>query len=293
MDTKQKNTSFRVEESSELMRFLLARMPDKSRNTIKSLLIHRQVSVNNQIATQYNHPLLKGQQVSIKLTKTEGDVKYHGLKIIFEDEHLIVIEKEAGLLSIATEKERRETAYFILTEHVRKTNPRNRVFIIHRLDKDASGIMMFAKSIKIQELMQKNWKTDCNKRRYTIVVEGKPEKEEGTIISWLKENTAMIMYSCKYDNGGQMAVTHYKLIRSNDDFSMLDVVIDTGRKNQIRVHMQELKHSIVGDKKYGSKTNPIYRMGLHAHMLSFRHPVSNEEMYFETPVPNSFLSIFR
>jgi 23S rRNA pseudouridine1911/1915/1917 synthase len=292
MQQKHKITSFTVDGPSQLMKFLLAKMPEKRHSTIKSLLTHRQVSVNNQIITQYDHPVHTGQQITINLVRTEVGDKYHGLKILFEDEHLIIIEKDAGLLSIASEKEKHETAYYILSEHVKKANRRNRIFIIHRLDREASGIMMFAKSLNIQEIMQKNWKTAGNKRKYTVIVEGKPEKDEGTIISWLKENAVFLMYSCKYDNGGQMAVTHYKVLMSIDDFSMLEVVIDTGRKNQIRVHMQELKHSIVGDKKYGATSNPIYRMGLHAHMLSFRHPVTEEEMYFESPLPKSFLKLF-
>jgi len=159
------------------------------------------------------------------------------------------------------------------------------------LDKDASGVMMFAKSINVQEIMQRNWQQNIVDRRYSVLVEGKIENDEGTHISWLKESSALIMYSYKWDNGGQKAITHYKVISKNEDYSLLEVKIDTGRKNQIRVHMKDLNHSIVGDKKYGSTQNPIKRMGLHAMSLAFTHPITNENLKFESPVPKSFLSL--
>jgi len=290
-DPKQKKNIFPVIEPSELMKFLVEQMPDKSRTTIKSFLAHKQVSVDNQIITQYNYQLRSSQQVKLNFGKTQEIIKYKGLKILFEDDDIIVIDKEPRLLSIATEKERKETAYFILTEHVRKMGRNNRVFIVHRLDKDASGVMMFAKSINIQEIMQRNWQQNIVDRKYAVLVEGKMENDEGTHISWLKESSALIMYSYKFDNGGQKAITHYKVISKNDDYSLLEVKIDTGRKNQIRVHMKDLNHSIVGDKKYGSTQNPIKRMGLHAMSLEFTHPVTNENLKFESPIPKSFLSL--
>jgi 23S rRNA pseudouridine1911/1915/1917 synthase len=290
---KSKEISLVVTEASELMKFLIEQMQDKSRNTIKSLLIHKQVSVDKHVVSKYNYPLLPGQQVKITQgKKVEEIVKYHGLKILFEDPYIIVIEKDAGLLSIATEKERRNTAYFILTEHVRKTNRSNRVYVVHRLDKDASGVMMFAKSMEMQETLQRNWEKAKVDRRYAVLVEGKMENEEGTHVTWLKESSALIVYSYNFDNGGQKAITHYKVIKSNEEYSLLEVKIDTGRKNQIRVHMKDLGHSIVGDKKYGSTQNPIRRMGLHARSLAFQHPSTSDEMHFETNIPNSFLSIF-
>ncbi|HNW99712.1 MAG TPA: RluA family pseudouridine synthase [Bacteroidales bacterium] len=290
-DSKQKEIFFTVMEQSELMKFLIAKMPDKSRTTIKSYLSHRQVSVNGQIISQFNHLLNTEDKVKINFGKVAEIVKYKGLKIIFEDDDIIVIEKEPGLLSIATEKERQETAYFILLEHVRIADRNNRVYILHRLDKDASGIMIFAKSEKIQELIQRNWKQNIVERKYAVLVEGKMENDEGTHISWLKESSALIMYSYQFDNGGQKAITHYNVIKKNDNYSLLEVKIDTGRKNQIRVHMQDLKHSIVGDKKYGSTQNPIKRMGLHAMSLALKHPVTNENLKFESPIPQSFLKL--
>jgi 23S rRNA pseudouridine1911/1915/1917 synthase len=289
---KNKTFCFQVVEKNLLMKFLLTQMPDKSRNTIKSLLAHRQVSVNNQIISKFDYPLEPDQQVKVNWNKVEEVPHYHGLKILYEDTSIIVIDKQSGLLSIATAKERQQTAYFILTEHVRKVNRKNRVYIVHRLDKDSSGVMMFAKSVEIQEKLQNDWQKAVIDRRYVVVVEGIVENTEGTITSWLKESSALIMYSYKYDNGGQKAITHYNVLKKSEDFTLLDIKLETGRKNQIRVHAQSIGHSIIGDKKYGATQNPIKRLGLHALLLAFKHPITGEDMRFETPIPKSFLSLF-
>lgn len=274
------------------MKFLLTQMPDKSRNTIKSILAHRQISVNNQVITKFDYPLEAGQQVKVNWNKVEEEPRYNGLKILYEDPYIIVIDKQAGLLSIATAKERQQTAYFILTEHVRKVNRKNRVYIVHRLDKDSSGVMMFAKSIEVQEILQRDWEKAVIDRKYVVVVEGMVEEPQGTIISWLKESSALIMYSCKFDNGGQKAITHYQVLKKSEDYTLLEAKLETGRKNQIRVHMQSIGHSIIGDKKYGSTQNPIKRLGLHALLLAFKHPVTGEEMRFETNIPKNFSCLF-
>jgi len=289
---KNKSLCFQVVEKALLMKFLLAQMPDKSRNTIKSILAHRQVSVNNQVISKFDYPLEPGQQVKVNWNKVEEVPRYNGLKILYEDQYIIVIDKQPGLLSIATAKERQQTAYFILTEHVRKTNRKNRIYIVHRLDKDSSGVMMFAKSIEIQEKLQNDWQKAIIDRRYVVVVEGIVENMKGTITSWLKESSALIMYSYKFDNGGQKAITHYNVLKKSEDYTLLEATLETGRKNQIRVHMQSLGHSIIGDKKYGATQNPIKRLGLHALLLAFKHPVTGEDMRFETPIPKSFLSLF-
>lgn len=287
-----KELRFTVEEPIELMAFLIKKLPEKSRNTIKSYLIHKQVSVDRQITSQYNFMLKENQQVTIKTgSKVQETYKYNGLKIVYEDDHIIVIDKEEGLLSIATEKERKQTAYFILTEHVRKLNRKQRVYIVHRLDKDASGIMIFAKSVEMQEILQENWQKNKVSRFYAVLVEGKMENTEGTHTSWLVESKAFIMYSYPYDNGGQKAITHYKVVKSTADYSLMEVNIETGRKNQIRVHMKDLKHSIVGDKNYGATKNPIKRLGLHATSLEFIHPYTQEKMKFESPIPNCFFNL--
>lgn len=289
---KEKQTCIKVTEHTELMKFLLAQLPDKNRNKIKALLTHRQISVDNEIVTQFDHPLEIGQQVFVNWNKVQGANNLQGLKILFEDTYIVVIEKKAGLLSISTAKEKEETAYSKLSEYIKKGNPKSRIFVVHRLDKDTSGVMMFAKSEKVQQLLQNAWKEIVSERSYIAVVEGLVTKTSGVITSWLKEGKNLIMYSSHSPNDGQKAVTHYRVLKKNKNYSLLEVELETGRKNQIRVHLQELGHSIIGDKKYGATNNPISRLGLHARVLAFRHPVTGAEQRFKTPIPNEFLSLF-
>jgi 23S rRNA pseudouridine1911/1915/1917 synthase len=204
-----------------------------------------------------------------------------------------VIEKEAGMLSIATAKEKLLTTYSILSAHVKKEDPSNRIFVLHRLDRDTSGVMMFAKSEEVQEIMQKAWQEAVVRRSYIAVVEGQVEKDADTIRSFLKENKMLFMYSTKVPGEGDEAITHYKVLKRSEEFSLLEVELETGRKNQIRVHMKELGHPVAGDKKYGSKLNPLRRTCLHANILAFKHPVTGEELSFETPPPHRFLTLFQ
>jgi 23S rRNA pseudouridine1911/1915/1917 synthase len=281
-----------VTANSELLKFLIDQLKGKSRTTVKALLAHRQVSVDSHTVTQFDYPVFKGQKVAITMGKIPEEIKYKGLRILFEDPYIIVIEKEAGLLSIATAKEKLLTTYSILSGHVKRENPNNRIFVVHRLDRDTSGIMMFAKSEEVQSALQRAWQNAVVERTYVAVVEGVVENNEGTIRSFLKENKALIMYSTKVPGEGEEAITHYKVLRRGEAITLIEVKLETGRKNQIRVHMKELGHPVVGDKKYGAKTNLIGRMCLHARVLAFVHPVNNTEVRYETPVPGRFMSVF-
>jgi 23S rRNA pseudouridine1911/1915/1917 synthase len=283
-----RETRIVVTEQIELMKFLLEKLAGKGRNQIKGILARGQISVEGKKTTQYNHLLEIGQTVAISWSLVENEKPISGLKILFEDEDLIVINKEAGLLSIASEKEKSETAYHLLMVHVRRKHPKNRVFVVHRLDRDTSGVMMYAKSKEVQQSLQNSWKESVQDRRYVALVEGAVQKPDGTITSWLTESKTLKMYSSPTPNGGQKAVTHYKVLQKNKNYSLLEVQLETGRKNQIRVHMQELGHSIVGDKKYGSTQNPIGRMGLHALGITFQHPTTGQLMNFETDIPGKF-----
>jgi len=281
-----------VTKNSELLKFLIEQLKGKSRTTVKALLAHRQVSVDSHTITQFDYPVLSGQTVTITMGKIPEEIKYKGLRILFEDPYLIVIEKEAGMLSIATAKEKLLTTYSILSGHVKRENPNNRIFVVHRLDRDTSGIMMFAKSEEVQSKMQRAWHDTVIERTYVAVVEGVVENDEGTIRSFLKENKVLIMYSTKVPGEGDEAITHYKVLRRGDAITLVEVKLETGRKNQIRVHMKELGHPVVGDKKYGAKTNLIGRTCLHARVLAFTHPVNGTEVRYETPVPGRFMSVF-
>lgn len=285
------DAEWKVEEATELLKFLFEMMPSRSRKSLKGVLGRGQVYVNGEATTQFNEPLHPGDRVEIHSHFGARNVKIKGIEILHEDDDVIVIEKEAGLLSIASEKENQMTAYRQLAEHVQRSHPKNRVFVVHRLDRDTSGVMMFAKSKKVQQKLQNAWKDVVSERIYIALVEGQVD-QDGTITSWLTEDKTLTVRSSKNPNNGKKAVTHYKVLKSNRNLSLLKVHLDTGRKNQIRVHMQELGHPIVGDKKYGSRSNPIRRMGLHAHILAFRHPTTGESLRFESEVPSAFMRNF-
>jgi 23S rRNA pseudouridine1911/1915/1917 synthase len=288
-----RQTRLPVTEAAELINFLREKMPEKGRNNIKSLLTHRQVLVDEQVVTQYNHPLQMGQEVVINWSLLRAKEHEKGLKIIYEDPAIIVIDKPYGLLSMASDKEKERTAYHQLTDYVRNNNPEDRIFIVHRLDRDTSGIMVFAKNEEAKHAMQDAWKDIVVDRAYVAVVEGRVKQREGTIKSWLKETRTRLMYSSYTEGDGQEAVTDYKVLQFSSKYSLLAIRLKTGRKNQIRVHMQDIGHSIIGDKKYGAQTNPIGRLGLHAHILAFYHPVSGELMHFETELPQKFSRLFK
>jgi len=289
----QKETRLKVQEPVELMPFLLSKMGGMSRNSVKSLLAHRQIMVNGKVETQFNLLLKRNDTITVSSNRGNTELVHPKLRIIFEDEYLIVVEKKEGLLTVSTGKGEEITAFSILKNHVKRGSKQNRIYVVHRIDRETSGIIMFAKSRDIQLALQENWHRVVTRRVYVALVEGKMEKEQDTIVSWLTENEKSLkIHSSSTDNGGQQAVTHYKCIKSNDQFSLLELELETGRKNQIRVHMEYIGHPIAGDKKYGSSVSPIGRMCLHARILAFIHPVTLKEVSFETPVPRNFLTLF-
>lgn len=292
MRVSKHNTSFKVDKDNELMKFLMEKMPQNSRNNIKSLLTQRRVMIDDVIVSQYNAPLKEGQKVSITKTKITKH-KLEGVSIVYEDNDILVVEKERGILSVATQNEREKTAYNILKNYLKEKNPKDKIFVVHRLDRDTSGVMIFAKSEKAQDILQTTWNDSVKERTYVALVEGNVKKDSDTIISYLAENKAMITYSTANEEEGKKAVSHYKVLKRNKNYSLLEVNIETGRKNQIRVHMQDLGHSVVGDKKYGSTKNPIKRLGLHAHTIVFKHPITKEVLSFTSKIPEAFLSLFK
>ncbi|SFL51617.1 23S rRNA pseudouridine1911/1915/1917 synthase [Gracilibacillus orientalis] len=280
---------YEVDEPAELLTFLLAIMPQRSRNSVKSILTRGQVFVNNEEVTKHDFKLESGYTVTIQKNKAAKAATFEKMNILYEDDSIIVIEKDTGLLSVSNEKENSHTAYKQLMSYVRKINPKNRVYVVHRLDRDTSGVMLFAKSEKVKQTLQHGWKDMVKERSYVALVEGVLTKNEDTITSWLKENKTFKMFSSEKPNDGKEAITHYKVIKSNNNLSLLSVYLETGRKNQIRVHMADIGHPVVGDKKYGSKINPIGRLGLHAIVLAFKHPVTGELLRFKSNIPKVFL----
>ena len=280
--------AFEVADQSILMDFLCRVMPDRKRSSIKQLLKFGSVMVNGDVTSQFNVPLNQGDTVKVNLTRAFPVFYNRRVKIVYEDDDIIVIEKGYGLLSMGNEKIKDGTAYSILKDYLKEKDPRNKIFIIHRLDRDTSGLMMFAKTIEAKEAMQHNWNNMVLERTYLAVVEGKVEEESGTVKSYLAENSQMEVYSTDDPEKGQLAVTRWKKIASGNGYTLMEVSLDTGRKNQIRVHMKDIEHPIAGDRKYGAKSSPIHRLALHAQTLRFVHPVTRRDMRFETPIPTSF-----
>ena len=218
--------------------------------------------------------------------------KKEKLDIIYEDKHFLVVNKPSGLFTISTEKEKEKTLFHKVYEYIKKKNKNSKIFILHRLDKDTSGIIMFCKDQKLKFIIQNNWDKLVKLRQYVAVVEGIPKKEKDSLKSWLKESDRLKTYSTNEKNG-RLAITNYKLITSKNGYSLLEIEIKTGRKNQIRVQLSDERIPIIGDKKYGSKKNPINRLGLHANKMIFINPITKNEMVFETDIPDSFIKIIK
>ena len=274
-----------VKENEILIEFLKKTFSNLSKNNVKSLLHNEKVFVNGNMTTKYNYELNVGDTVEIRKKVAKN------IDIIYEDKDIIVINKPFGLLTVATEKEKNKTAYHLVMEYLKKKNKNNRIFVIHRLDKDTSGIIMFAKNERAKHLYQDNWNDIVKKRCYYAVIDGKMQKKEGTIKSYLKENGNMV-YSVK-DRSGKLAVTEYKVLKERKNISLLDINLKTGRKNQIRVHMKENKTPILGDLKYGEKSKLINRLALHAYKLELVNPVTKKLLTFEINMPNEFKMLFK
>lgn len=279
---------------TSLLDFLIASMPERKRTVVKQMLSHNQVAVNRVPTRQFDMAVKAGDIVEVNLTREFRVFSHRRLKIVYEDDYIIVVNKGYGLLSMATENDRgAETAYSILRNHLKWLNPANRLFIVHRLDRDTSGLMMFAKTEEAKIAMQHNWSNMVLSREYVCVVEGRPDPPEGIIRNYLAENAKHEMYVTDNEEEGQLAVTRYTTVKSRNGYSMLTVQLDTGRKNQIRVHMASIGCPISGDRRYGGKSSPIYRLALHARTLHFAHPITRKEMRFELPIPNGMLSLVR
>ncbi|MDE5945634.1 MAG: RluA family pseudouridine synthase [Rikenella sp.] len=280
-------------EEGTLLPFLFARFAGRSKTTVKSYLAHRQVSVNGCITTQFDTPLRPGDRVEISFGRAREAISHPMLRIVYEDDDLIVVEKRNGLLSVATDKQIMRTAYSILSEYVKREDPRRKIFVLHRLDRETSGLMMFAKSEEVKRRVQSRWEETVVERRYFAVVEGRMEQPSGTISTYLTESRAMKVYVTNREEG-KIAHTGFQVLKYSDrnDVTLLELELATGRKNQIRAHMEYVGHPIVGDKKYGSKRALIGRVALHAGVLSFIHPTSGARHDFATPIPRKFTELF-
>lgn len=285
-----KKQEYTVGEPQELLAFLMAQMPDTSRSRVKELLAHN-VYVDGRRTSQFNFPLQKGMKVSIEKASFKDRLRPRDLDIVFEDQHLLVVNKHEGLLSYS-KNPADKTVITVLNQYLDATHQRCHAHIVHRLDRDTSGLMVVSKSKEVSQRFEEDWKGMVFDRRYVAVAWGHIEPPKGEIRSWLTDGEYCVL-SSPTDNGGKLAVTHYEVRQTSRRYSLVDLKLDTGRRNQIRVHLRELKHPVVHDPMYGYKDDlsPVARLCLHAYRLCFTHPVTGKRMKYETPVPSAFMKL--
>lgn len=286
-ENKPKDLIFKVLENDTLLPFVMKKMNGISRNKAKNILSGGSISVDGKKVTQHDFELKPGMEVKIGRNQTGEPLNSHWVRIVYEDQYLFVVEKRSGILCNSPHADE-ETVQGILNQYLEKNHQRCHAHTIHRLDRDTSGLLLFAKDKKVALKFEENWKETVYDRRYVALVHGEMRKKEGAISSWLKDNAQFLTYSSKTDNGGKFATTHYKLIKVSDGYSLVELKLDTGRKNQIRVHLADIGFPVVGDPKYGDGDDKIGRLGLHAYKLCFIHPITHEDLKFETPFPASF-----
>lgn len=279
-----------IKEENTLLPFLFQLLNEQSKSSVKALLARGQISVNGKLTAQFDTPLKPGDEVLVSYERGKVEFSNPLLSIVWEDDELIVVNKKEGLLSVSSERVKERTAYHLLSDYVKKSDPANKIFVLHRLDRDTSGLMMFAKNMRMQKELQSNWNSAITARSYVAVVEGRPEKDSDLLISNLTENSRMQVYVTA-EGEGKEAITRYRTLSSNGHYTLLELDLETGRKNQIRAQMQSIGNSIAGDDKYGAETDPAGRLMLHARRLFFIHPATGEEMRFETRIPTAFTSL--
>ena len=283
---------YEVHEDDTLLNYLLNNLKE-SRSKIKATLQGRGIKVNGKVVTQFDFPLTKGTKIDVSKTKRNNDkLKSRYVKIVYEDQYLVVIEKNIGILSMAA-GHRSLNVKAVLDDYFKKTRQRCTAHVVHRLDRDTSGLMIYAKDMETEQILERNWHDIVFDRRYVAVLSGEMEEDEGTIENWLKDNKAYVTYSSPVDNGGKYAITHFRTIDRTTEHSLVEFKLETGRKNQIRVHSADMGHPVCGDIKYGNGDDPIHRLCLHAYMLCFYHPVTRQPMEFQTMIPAQFRHIFK
>jgi len=307
MIKRKADTVLRVAEPAQLMDFLIAKMGGMARSSVKQLLGQRRVKVGNAIQTRHDFALKAGDVVTVSSGRGNSQLTHPKLRIVYEDDDLIVVNKQPGLLTVAaTPGSSETTAYSILRAYVKKQNARAGIYVVHRLDRETSGLLVFARSEELQHYMRQYWRELVTERTYIAVAEGVLEPREGKITTWLTEDKRnAVVYSSPVDDGGDIAITNYKTLRvaSNPlttnplipQYSLVELHLETGRTNQIRVHLASKGCPVVGDRKYGhgNETSPIDRLCLHAKVLAFIHPVTEKTVRFESPVPKEFNRLFQ
>lgn len=280
-------TGFTVKEPTQLLDFIEHALSGISRNRAKAILTGGGVRVDHKNVKQFDLELKPGQKVEISKKKPKAELHSKFVKVVYEDAQIIVIEKAVGILSMAS-AQHSFCVKKVLDDYFHRTHQKCTAHVVHRLDRDTSGLLVYAKTLEAEQILEHNWRDIVTDRRYLALVSGRMEKNSGVVESWLKDNKAYITYSSPVDNGGKYALTHYRVLKADDEHSLVELKLETGRKNQIRVHMQDLGHPVCGDTKYGNGDDPIGRLALHAFRLNFYHPITGEPLHFETGVPKSF-----
>ncbi len=280
-----------VREPMPLLDFLMKEMSGISRNKAKDILQGHGITVDRQLVTRYDFALEPGMVVRVSKHRRKTELESRWLRIVYEDKDIIVIEKQPGILSAASTGGQ-FCVKTILDEYFHRRHFKCHAHVVHRLDRETSGLMVYAKTIEAALSLENDWKGRVFDRRYIAVVGGEVQQEGGTVESWLKDNKACVTFSSPTDNGGKLAITHFRVLQRSEKYSLVELRLETGRKNQIRVHMADLGHPVCGDDKYGSTQNPIHRLCLHAYRLFLYHPVTGQRMEFETPYPTDFTNLF-
>lgn len=282
-----------VHEEIGLLDFLLKNAGNKSRTKIKATLRGQGIKVNGRITTQFDYQLKPGMKVSISKAKRDGQqLVSRYVKLVYEDRHIVVIEKAEGILSMAAGHSSLNVKS-VLDDYFHKSRQRCTAHVVHRLDRETSGLMIYAKDMDTEQILEHNWHDIVYDRRYVAVVSGEIEDDGGTIANWLKDNKAYVTYSSPVDNGGKYAITHFHVLARTTEHSLVEYRLETGRKNQIRVHSADMGHPVCGDMKYGNGDDPLHRLCLHAYRLDFYHPITGARMEFETPIPPAFNRLFK
>ncbi len=275
-----------------MLEFLLEHV-HQSRTKVKQTLQGQGIKVNGKTVTQFDYPLKPGMKVAVSKTKrNQQPFRSRYVKIVYEDRWLIVIEKQPGILSMAAGHSTLNVKS-VLDDYFRKSRQNCTAHVVHRLDRDTSGLMVYAKDMDTEQALERNWHEVVYDRRYVAVLSGEMEQDEGTIANWLKDNKAYVTYSSPVDNGGKYAVTHFHVMDRTTDHSLVEFKLETGRKNQIRVHAADMGHPVCGDVKYGNGDDPLHRLCLHAWLLCFEHPWTHQPMEFETTIPATFKHLFK
>lgn len=281
-----------VDHEAPLLEYLLQTLQGQSRSKTKATLQGRGVLVDGKCVTQFDFPLQPGMKVSVSKSKRNNQFTSRYVSIVYEDKYLIVVDKAPGILSMAAGHSSLNVKS-VLDDYFAKSKQRCHAHVVHRLDRDTSGLLVYAKDMETEQTLEHNWHDIVYDRRYMAVLSGEMEEDGGTIANWLKDNKAYVTYSSPVDNGGKYAVTHFHTLARTTEHSLVEFKLETGRKNQIRVHAADMGHPVCGDKKYGNGDDPVHRLCLHACLLCFYHPVTRERMEFESPIPSSFKNLFK